>query len=99
MNKTTFLILGTAFAALFAEAEPRPDLVTKVQSGTLKEARASWWGFDREDSTKFLQTAIDSRVPLLRGFQLRCRGNSRLPLPVEGEDLGVPVKDYRRVTR
>ena len=65
MNKTTFLILGTAFAALFAEAEPRPDLVTKVQSGTLKEARASWWGFDREDSTKFLQAAIDSRVPRL----------------------------------
>ena len=59
MNKTTVLILGTAFAALFAEAEPR----------------------------------------LLRGFQVRCCGNSRLPLPVEGEDLGVHVKDYRRVTR
>ena len=65
MNKTTFLILGTALAALFAGAEPRPDLVTKVQSGELKEARASWWGFDREDATKFLQAAIDSRVPRL----------------------------------
>ena len=50
MNKTTFLILGTAFVALVADAEPRPDLVTKVQSGELKEARASWWGFDKEDS-------------------------------------------------
>ena len=65
MNKTTFLILGTALVALFAGAEPRPDLVTKVQSGELKEARASWWGFDREDATKFLQAAIDSRVPRL----------------------------------
>ena len=33
MNKTTFLILGTALAALLADAEPRPDLVMKVQSG------------------------------------------------------------------
>ena len=99
MNKSIFPVLTAALVALVATAEPRPDLVTKVQSGALKEARASWWGFNREDSTKFLQAAIDSRVPLLRGFQLRCRGNSWLPLPVEGEDLGVPVKDYRRVTR
>jgi hypothetical protein len=34
-------------------------------SGELKEARASWWGFDKEDSTRSLQAAINSRVPRL----------------------------------
>lgn len=65
MHKSTLLVLGTAIAALSVSAEPRPDLIAKVQSGELKEARASWWGFNREDSTKNLQAAIDSRVPRL----------------------------------
>ena len=43
----------------------RPDLVAKVASGQLREARASWWGFDKEDSTFYLQAAIDSGVPRL----------------------------------
>ena len=38
----------------------RPDLVAKVASGELREARASWWGFDAADSTAYLQAAIDS---------------------------------------
>ena len=38
----------------------RPDLVAKVASGELREARASWWGFDSADSTACLQAAIDS---------------------------------------
>ena len=46
-------------------AAPRPDLVARVAAGELKEARASWWGFDTEDSTRFLQQAIDSKVPRL----------------------------------
>ncbi len=37
-----------------------PELVAKVSSGELREARASWWGFDKEDSTRCLQAAIDS---------------------------------------
>lgn len=46
-------------------AAPNPDMVAKVKAGQIKEARASWWGFDANDSTKFLQDAINSRVPRL----------------------------------
>lgn len=48
--------------ALTVPATPRPDLVAKVSSGELSEARASWWGFDPADSTRFLQAAIQSGV-------------------------------------
>ncbi len=51
--------------AVCAWAEPRPDLVARVADGELKEARASWWGFDAEDATRALQAAIRSRVPKL----------------------------------
>ena len=39
--------------------------IAAVKSGTVKEAKASWWGFDPEDSTEALQNAIDSGVPKL----------------------------------
>lgn len=39
--------------------------IAQVASGEIKEARASWWGFDAEDSTKALQAALDSKVPVL----------------------------------
>ena len=42
-----------------------PEQVAKVTTGELMEARASWWGFDMEDSTRALQAAINSRVPRL----------------------------------
>ncbi len=38
----------------------RPALVSGVISGSREEAYASWWGFDPEDSTQYLQSAIDS---------------------------------------
>lgn len=44
---------------------PNPALVEKVLRGELTEARATWWGYDKEDSTRFLQAAIDSKVPRL----------------------------------
>jgi hypothetical protein len=40
-------------------------MVARVVSGELQEAKASWWGFDAEDSTRFLQAAINSKVPRL----------------------------------
>lgn len=43
----------------------RPDLVHEVMEGKRQEARASWWGFDAEDSTEYLQQAINSRVKKL----------------------------------
>jgi hypothetical protein len=39
--------------------------LARVTAGEVKEARASWWGFDKADSTRALQAAIDSRVPRL----------------------------------
>ena len=36
----------------------RPDLVAKVASGELREARASWWGVDAADSTAYLQAGM-----------------------------------------
>lgn len=42
-----------------------PDKIARVQAGELVEARASWWGFDQHDSTRFLQAALDSGVPRL----------------------------------
>ncbi|MFA6816125.1 MAG: right-handed parallel beta-helix repeat-containing protein [Lentisphaeria bacterium] len=46
-------------------AVEQPAMVKKVINGELKEAKASWWGFDPEDSTSALQNAINSRVPKL----------------------------------
>ena len=43
-------------------SRPRPDLVAKVDAGELGYVRASWYGFDAEDSTKALQAVID-RMP------------------------------------
>ena len=56
---TAVCLAVAAFAAASAEWA-RPDLVAKVAAGEIKEARASWWGFDKDDSTRYLQTAIDS---------------------------------------
>ncbi|MBO5436464.1 MAG: hypothetical protein J6A23_02280, partial [Thermoguttaceae bacterium] len=43
----------------------RPDLVQEVLDGKRTEAAASWWGFDAEDSTRFLQAALNSGVKKL----------------------------------
>lgn len=58
-----FCILIMAVGGLYAA--PNPAMVAKVKAGQIKEARASWWGFDPNDSTKCLQEAINSRVPRL----------------------------------
>ncbi len=51
--------------ALSASAAPNAAMIAKVKSGELKEARASWWGFNDDDATACLQAAIDSKVPKL----------------------------------
>lgn len=53
--------LLTAFASDSSSAfAPRPDLVAKVKSGEIAEAHATWWGFNEEDATAALQSAISS---------------------------------------
>ncbi|HRR34871.1 MAG TPA: right-handed parallel beta-helix repeat-containing protein, partial [Kiritimatiellia bacterium] len=61
--KTT-CIIGLILCAAGSFAA-NPEQVARVADGTLKEARASWWGFDPQDSTAALQAAIHSRVPRL----------------------------------
>ncbi len=63
-----------AIAALLAlsvllpcDAQLAPDArkIAGVAAGEIVEAKASWWGFDPEDSAASLQAAIDSGVPKL----------------------------------
>ncbi|MBE6428182.1 MAG: hypothetical protein E7028_06350 [Planctomycetaceae bacterium] len=42
-----------------------PELVQEVMEGKRDTARASWWGFSPDDSTEFLQAAINSGVKTL----------------------------------
>lgn len=51
--------------AAWSQDVTRPALVREVLDGKRDEARASWWGFDANDSTEFLQRAIDSHVKRL----------------------------------
>ena len=62
---TACLMTALAMLGLARAQTARPDLVAQVTARTLAEARASWWGFDPEDATDALQTAIDSGVPTL----------------------------------
>ncbi len=45
--------------------EPDAAKIGLVKSGKLTQAKASWWGFNTEDSTQSLQAAIDSGVKRL----------------------------------
>ncbi len=66
--RTAIAALAFALASCsLALAQLAPDQATiaAVAAGTLKEAKASAWGFDPEDSTAQLQAAIDSGVPKL----------------------------------
>ncbi len=55
------VVFLTATVAVAAD----PGKVAQVAAGKLQEARASWWGFEQEDSTSVLQAAINSGVPRL----------------------------------
>ncbi len=57
-----WIVCLLAVSATFAAD---PAMVAKVKAGQVKEARVSWWGFNPDDATSFLQAAIDSRVPRL----------------------------------
>lgn len=63
-----FAVIFSASAATSAAASTQeegilwaqPQLVQEVLDGTRTEAIASWWGFDENDSTRFLQAALNS---------------------------------------
>ncbi|MDD4098656.1 MAG: right-handed parallel beta-helix repeat-containing protein [Lentisphaeria bacterium] len=60
------LALGVLLTAgpVFSQND-QPNMVEEVLAGTRREARASWWGYDANDSTERLQAAINSGVPRL----------------------------------
>ena len=58
------LVVLSVSSLAFAQ-EASPEKVAQVAKGELKEARASWWGFNPEDSTDALANAIHSKVPKL----------------------------------
>lgn len=62
-NRIYVYTLGVLIAGCVHAAEPA--LVSKVREGRVREARASWWGFDAEDSTAALQAALTSGVARL----------------------------------
>ena len=72
MTTALILVFGMALAKapdsmLLAQNLIEADTakIAQVGSGQIKTAKASWWGFDKQDSTKFLQEAIRSKVPTL----------------------------------
>lgn len=54
-------------SSLRADDAPLPSdpqqAIAEVAAGRLKTARADWWGFQPDDSTQALQSAIDSGAP------------------------------------
>jgi len=56
------LLVCFALSVQFLYAAPQSDKVAEVAAGKLKEAKVSWWGFDAEDSTEFLQAAFNSKA-------------------------------------
>lgn len=55
--------MASPTSALLAQADTAK--IAQVKAGAIKMAHASWWGFDKEDSTEALQNAINSGVPKL----------------------------------
>ncbi|MFW6155802.1 MAG: hypothetical protein ACOC7J_00670, partial [Armatimonadota bacterium] len=56
---TVALVCGPAFGQM------NQEMIDRVEAGEIDEAKASWWGFDEEDSTEALQAAINSGVEKL----------------------------------
>jgi len=55
------ILIGSSAAALdIAGNVENPQAVEEVLAGTRPVANAAWWGFDEEDATDALQTAIGS---------------------------------------
>lgn len=56
-------LLGLTIAVAAQGEFAEPERVADVIEGRSAVANASWWGFDEEDSTRFVQAALDSPAP------------------------------------
>ncbi|MGI5820012.1 MAG: hypothetical protein ACOX9R_18155 [Armatimonadota bacterium] len=60
MRRFLLTLAVLALVASAASCQVNQEMIDRVAAGELTEARASWWGFDAEDSTEALQAAINS---------------------------------------
>ncbi len=60
MGAVLLILLFPCFHSAESVEYSEPVKVAEVLSGARSEAKATWWGFDPEDSTDYLQSAIDS---------------------------------------
>ena len=65
MFRSGFLVGVLVVVEACFGAEVNERAISMVRSGQIQEAQASWWGFDPEDATEYLQAAIDSGVKRL----------------------------------
>ena len=55
------ILAGVLSVCILSSAAERHEAKIKaVKNGTIKEADAAWWGFDKNDATRTLQQAINS---------------------------------------
>lgn len=101
------ILASLAVVATSRAAEPRwarPDLVEKVERGELREANASWWGYDPTNSTAYLTAALRSGARKLTldrqpgpWYTLPLWGRSNLTLTIpEGSELCALRGAFRR---
>lgn len=65
MERKALKLVWALFAAVSMAYGAAPEKVAKVESGELKEARLSWWGFNKDDSTEILKAAFGSNAKTL----------------------------------
>ncbi|MFW6438176.1 MAG: hypothetical protein ACOCZ7_04095, partial [Armatimonadota bacterium] len=61
----TIAIMTAVLVCTAASAQVNQEMIDRCLAGEVTEAKASWWGFDAEDSTVSLQAAIDSGAETL----------------------------------
>lgn len=59
------LLFSTCLMCLLMDAQDYTQERREVKDGKRTEAKASWWGFDKNNATKCLQDAINSGVKRL----------------------------------
>lgn len=65
MHRLVLVLTLPVLVISTAACQVNQEMIDKVAAGEVTEAKASWWGFNEEDSTEALQAAINSGVPKL----------------------------------
>ena len=56
----SLIFIALLMAVPLCAQQVNQEMIDQVAAGEITEARASWWGFNEEDSTEALQAAINS---------------------------------------